>query len=81
VRQQKVTQIIHLQMRFEAVGCLCERMECESRIIDEDIHFAVVALLNYENLLRHFVKRVNIFCFLCPQKSFQILARLKTSVK
>jgi hypothetical protein len=49
-----------LQMRFEAVVCLCERMECESRIIDEDIHFAVVALLNYEKLLRHFVKRVKI---------------------
>ena len=47
-------------MRFEAITSLCVRMECKSGIIDESIHFAVVALLNYENLLHHFVKRVKI---------------------
>lgn len=49
-----MTQIIHLQMRFEAIKSLCKRMKCESSIIDENIHFAVVALLNNENLLHQF---------------------------
>lgn len=59
-------------MRLEAVGRLCEWMECESRIINENIHFAVVAFLNYENLLHHFIRRVKIslnYCaVLCRQK-------------
>ena len=61
MRQQKMTQIIYLQMRFIPITSFRERMECESGIIDENIHFTVVALLNYENLLHHFVKRVNFF--------------------
>lgn len=77
VRKQKVTQIIHLQMCFIAVGCLCERVECDASIIDENIHFTVVALLNYENLLHHFAKRVKIFHKIMARTFYVCRSRIK----
>lgn len=47
VRQQKVTQIIHLQMRLEIIARSRKRMERHAGIINENIHFAVVALWNW----------------------------------
>lgn len=59
VRQQKVTQIIHLQMRLVAVRCLLVGMEGYPRVVNENIHFGVVALCERNwDLLRWIIERL-----------------------
>lgn len=41
-------------MRLEIIRCSHERMERYAGIINENIHFAVVALWNYKNLWHRF---------------------------
>lgn len=51
-----MSEIIHLQMRLEIIRCPHERVERYAGIINENIHFGIVALWNYtENLWRFYL--------------------------